>query len=76
MAAKKKSRDIEVRYTRKQFCDKLRRLADAIESRDAFRIQVGKERIYVSANAEFNVEHERSKDLEELEFQLKWKPEA
>ncbi|HZG00665.1 MAG TPA: amphi-Trp domain-containing protein [Chitinophagales bacterium] len=75
MAAKKKTRDVEVSYTRKQFSEKLRRLADSVETGKAFRIQVGKERIYVSADATFNVEHERSKGSEELEFQLKWKPE-
>ena len=30
------------------------------------------ERIYVPARAEFNVEHEREGDEEEIEFQLKW----
>ena len=38
----------------------------------AFEIQVAGERIYVPARAEFNVEHEREGDEEELEFQLKW----
>jgi hypothetical protein len=30
------------------------------------------ERNYVSARAEFNVEHEREGDDEEVEFELKW----
>ena len=30
------------------------------------------ERVYVLARAEFNVEHEREGDEEEIEFQLKW----
>ena len=30
------------------------------------------ERIYVPARAEFNVEHEREGNEEEIEFQLKW----
>jgi hypothetical protein len=30
------------------------------------------QRVYVPARAEFNVEHEREGDEEEIEFQLKW----
>ena len=30
------------------------------------------ERVYVPARAEFNVEHEREGNEEEIEFQLKW----
>lgn len=60
-------------YSTQEFVAKLRRLADALESGDRFEIQVAGERIYVPARAEFNVEHEREGDEEELEFQLKWK---
>lgn len=41
------SRDITRTYTAKQFVSKLRRLADAIDNDERFRIQVGGERISV-----------------------------
>lgn len=65
-------RDLERTYTRAQFVDKLRRLADAIESETPFVIQVANERLRVPADAEFNVEHEREGGVQELEFQLRW----
>jgi amphi-Trp domain-containing protein len=70
--AKKRARDIERTYTRAQFVAKLRRFADAIESRGAFTIQVGGERLRIPARATFNIEHERGGDEHELEFQLRW----
>lgn len=66
-------RDLTRTYSRNEFAAKLRRLADAIESNRAFTIQVAGERLHIPANATFNVEHERSGDEEELEFQLIWK---
>jgi len=68
-------RDLTKTYNRAQFVAKLRRLADAIESEKAFTIQVAGERLRIPANAEFNVEHERSGDQQELEFQLIWSAE-
>jgi hypothetical protein len=41
-------------------------------SGERFEIQVAGERIYVPSGAEFNVEHEREGEEEEIEFQLKW----
>ena len=73
MASKKKGRDIEKGYPRQQFVEKLRRLADAIESGSAFTIQVAGERLRIPAEAVFNIEHERVGSDEELEFQLLWK---
>jgi amphi-Trp domain-containing protein len=73
--ARKRARDIEKDYSRAAFIAKLRRLADAIEKDERFVISVAGERVYVPARAQYNVEHERSTDGEELEFQLKWKPE-
>lgn len=72
MAVRKKQRDLEKSYPRAQFVAKLRRLADAIETKEAFTIQVGGERLRIPAKAVFNIEHERSGGSEELEFQLKW----
>ncbi|MGI8907743.1 MAG: amphi-Trp domain-containing protein [Candidatus Sumerlaeaceae bacterium] len=65
-------RDIEKAYPRARFIEKLRRLADALETGATFRIQVAGERITIPSNAVINIEHERTGDEEELEFQLKW----
>lgn len=73
MAKKKKQRDIEKSYTTSQFVAKLRRLADALEKEKRFNIQIAGERIYVPAQAIFNIEHEREGENEEIEFQIKWK---
>ena len=70
-----KKRDIEKSYPRAQFVAKLRRLADSIETGKAFTIQVGGERLRISAKAKFNIEHERAGGEHELEFQLKWEEE-
>ena len=68
----KPKRDIEKNYPLPQFIDKLRRLADALERGERFEIQIAGERISVPAKAQFNLEHERSADSEEIEFQIKW----
>jgi amphi-Trp domain-containing protein len=65
-------RDIEKGYPAKQFVTKLRRLADCIEQGKPFRIQVAGERITIPATAIINIEHERERGAEEIEFQLKW----
>ena len=68
----KPGRDVEGAYSNAEFVAKLRRLADSIEGGKRFDIQIGGERIYVPASAAFSVEHERSEDDEEIEFQIKW----
>ena len=68
----KRDTDIEKVYSTPEFVAKLRRLADALEADERFEIQVAGERIYVPVDAEFNIEHEREGDEEEIEFQLKW----
>lgn len=65
-------RDIEKAYSASAFADKLRRLADSIETGMAFEIQIAGERVYVPRDAVFNIEHERDGGEEEVEFQLKW----
>ena len=65
-------RDVERVYSTGDVVAKLRRLADALETGKPFRIQIAGERIRVPARAQFSVEHERSDDEEEIEFQLKW----
>jgi amphi-Trp domain-containing protein len=72
VVSEERNRDVEKVYSTEEFVAKLRRLADALETGERFEIQVAGERIYVPARAEFNVEHEREGDEEELEFQLKW----
>lgn len=67
-------RDVERVYSTADVVAKLRRLADALETGKAFRIQIAGERVNVPARARFSVEHERSSDEEEIEFQLKWSP--
>lgn len=71
----KEDRDIEKSYSTTEFVAKLRRLADAIENKKKFEIQIAGERIYVPVRAEFNIEHEREGAEEEIEFQIKWKNE-
>lgn len=68
----RRDRDLERTYSRTQFVAKLRRLADALEAGAPFTIQVANERLRIPADAEFNIEHERSGGVQELEFQLRW----
>lgn len=70
--AKKEDRDIEKDYPTADFVAKLRRLADSLESGNKFEIQIAGERIYVPVRAQYNIEHERGGDEEEIEFQIKW----
>ncbi|MEN6375860.1 MAG: amphi-Trp domain-containing protein [Smithella sp.] len=70
---KKQDRDIEKEYSKEEFVAKLRRLADSIENNKRFSIQIAGKRIYVPARATFTVEHEKSAQEEEIEFQIKWK---
>ncbi len=73
--AQHRRRDIERTYSRAQFVAKLRRLADALEADAPFTIQVAGERLRVPASVAFNIEHERAGGLDELEFQLRWRPD-
>jgi amphi-Trp domain-containing protein len=70
--SQKPNRDIEKDYPLPQFVEKLRRLADALESGRRFEIQIAGERVSVPARATYNIEHERGEDGEEVEFQIKW----
>lgn len=70
--SEKDDRDIEKQYTNQEFVEKIRRLADSIESGENFEIQIAGERIYVPNGATFTIEHERSDGEEEVEFQIKW----
>ena len=68
----KPPRDVERIYSTAEAVAKLRRLADALETDQPFRIQIAGERIRVPPRGEFSIEHERGDDEEEIEFQLKW----
>jgi amphi-Trp domain-containing protein len=65
-------RDVEKVQDRVQFVATLRRLADAIEQGEPFRIQVAGQRFVVPGAAELSIEHEVEGDREELELQLRW----
>jgi len=69
---KRRGRDIERTYSRSQFVAKLRRLAAAIERGESFTIQLAGERLRVPGDTAFNIEHERSGGVEEIEFQVRW----
>jgi amphi-Trp domain-containing protein len=71
-AGRKKARDLERTYSRRQFVEKLRRLADALEAGEGFVIQVAGERLRIPETVSFNIEHERQDGSNELEFQLHW----
>ncbi|UCC82763.1 MAG: amphi-Trp domain-containing protein [Gemmatimonadota bacterium] len=73
---RRRKRDIEKNYPRRQFIAKLRRLADCLEDEERFRIQVASERISIPPSATINIEHERGSSEEEIEFQLKWSLEG
>jgi len=70
---RKKNRDLEKTYPKGQFIAKLRRLADTLEAGKNFSIQISGERIFVPQSAVVNIEHEREGNLEEVEFQIKWR---
>ncbi len=66
-------RDVERGTTTEAFVATLRRIADALEAGESFRIQVVNKRFTVPKDAELSIEHEVEGDDEELELQLKWK---
>lgn len=65
-------RDVERDITPAAFATLLRRVADAVEAGESFRIQVVNQRFTVPKGAELSVEHEADDGDHELELQLKW----
>lgn len=65
-------RDIEKDVPVSQFVDTLRRLADAMEAGESFRIQVQNKRFTVPADAAIVIEHEIDGGNEELALELQW----
>lgn len=67
-------RDVETFPSIAEFVATLRRLADALETGESFRIQIAGQRFRVPRDAELSIEHEREGDNEEVELQLRWTP--
>lgn len=65
-------RDVERNCSKDSFAASLRRLADALDKGESYRIQVVNQRFTVPADAELSIEHEVEGGVEELEFQLRW----
>ena len=72
---RRRNRDIEKIYSKKEFIAKLRRLADALEDGKPARFQVKGERLTIPPDAALAIEHEREGTEEEIEFSLVWKRE-
>ncbi len=66
-------RDVERDCSVDSFVDTLRRLADSLEKKEPFRIQVVNKRFTVPGDATLSIEHEVEDGEEELELQLRWK---
>lgn len=66
-------RDVERNCTIESFVETLRRLADALERGESFRIQVQGARFTIPRDAALSIEHEVEDDVEEVELQLRWK---
>jgi amphi-Trp domain-containing protein len=73
MKARKKDRDVEKICSCLQAVSKLRRLADAFEMGERFRIQIGGERNTIPTGVVITIEHECEGKMEDLEIQLSWK---
>lgn len=73
MLARMADRDVETQVPAERFVELLRRLADAVERGEPFRIQVANQRFTVPATAALQLEHEVEDDEEELALELRWK---
>jgi len=69
---KKMPRDVTKNYPLKDFIQKLRRFADALEKGKRFEIQIAGKRIRVPQHAQVSIEHEATRTGEEIEFQIRW----
>ena len=66
------TRDVEKDVPLDYFVSTLRRLADALERGEPFRIQVQNRRFVVPAGPRLVVEHEVGGGREELSLELQW----
>jgi amphi-Trp domain-containing protein len=69
----KPERDVEKEIDRARFVETLRRLADALEANEPFRIQVAQKRFTIPAGATLQIEHEIDDESEELALELRWR---
>lgn len=67
------ARDVEKDLDISHFVATLRRLADALEAGESFRIQVANKRFRVPKKAELVIEHEVEDGDVELALELHWK---
>lgn len=65
-------RDVEKDVPVGYFVSTLRRLADALERGEPFRVQVKGRRFVVPPGAQLVVEHEVAEGREELALELQW----
>jgi amphi-Trp domain-containing protein len=66
-------RDVDRNCDKGEFVAALRRLADALEAGEPYRVQIGGKRFTVPAGAELVIEHEAEGGDEELAFELRYK---
>lgn len=66
-------RDVEKQLPKDRFIETLRRIADALEKGEPFRIQVLGERVTVPVDCQLSIEHERDEEEQEIELQFRWK---
>lgn len=66
-------RDVEKDVSTTQFVDTLRRLADAMEAGESFRVQVANARFTIPADANLTIEHEVEDGEEEFALELQWR---
>ncbi|CAN5360269.1 hypothetical protein BH18ACI2_BH18ACI2_25940 [soil metagenome] len=64
--------DVEKTYSTRETASKLRRLAEALEAGESFRIQIAGERVSIPADATIEIEYEREGAMEEVEVEIKW----
>lgn len=66
-------KDVEKSCSNKAAVAKLRRLANALETKSSFEIQIAGERISIPPHAAVEFEYTRDGKDEELEIELKWR---
>jgi amphi-Trp domain-containing protein len=71
-----KEKEVEKVVHTKYFVSVLRRMADALEKGESFRIQIQNRRVVVPPDAELEVEHEVEGEQQELSLELHWKSET
>lgn len=68
----KKRKDIEKSFSVEQTAAMLHRLADCLQQKKPFRVQISKQRIYIPPDADFIIEYEQEGARKEVEFQIQW----